>query len=226
MNIAAYIDHTLLKPEATKAQITQLCSEALQHSFASVCVNPTWVALAAHLLKGSAVKVCTVIGFPLGATTPQGKVYEAKVAIDEGAAELDVVINIGRLKGGDWGYVKDEITQLAMFAHYSGVILKVIIETALLSDDEKRTVCQIAKEAGVDFVKTSTGFSSGGATVPDILLMRSVVGPNVGVKASGGITDFATAKAMIDAGATRIGTSKGVAIVLGAPKGKKKKNSK
>lgn len=218
MNIAQYIDHTALKPETTPDQIAKLCAEAKQYGFASVCINPSYVPLAKELLAGSTVKVCTVIGFPLGATSTTAKIFEAGFAIEDGADELDMVINIGRLKAGDLAYVKNEITDLATLAHEYGQILKVIIETALLTDDEKRTACRLVKEAGADFVKTSTGSPCGGATVEDITLMRAVVGPEIGVKASGGVGDFATAKAMIDAGATRIGASKGIAIVSGAPK--------
>lgn len=221
-NIASYIDHTLLKPEATPDQITALCEEAKQYHFASVCINPSYVALAAGLLRGSGVKVCTVIGFPLGATSTAAKLCEASAALEDGATELDVVINIGRLKSGDTAYVKDEIEQLARLAHDSGAILKVIIETALLSSqngqDERVLACQLAKGAGADFVKTSTGFARGGATILDVEIMRNAVGPDMGVKASGGISTYADAEFMINAGATRIGTSKSIAIVNGAPK--------
>jgi len=217
MDIAKYIDHTLLRPEATSAQITQLCIEAKRYGFASVCVNPSYVALAANLLYGQPVKVCSVVGFPLGATSTVIKVAEASAALASGAQELDMVINIGMLKSGDHFYVENEIARIVTLAHQSGAIVKVIIETALLSDDEKRIACTRAQAAGADFVKTSTGFSSGGATVADIKLMRAIAGPLMGVKASGGISDYATAKAMIDAGATRIGTSKGIAIVQGEP---------
>lgn len=216
-NIASYIDHTLLKPEATPADIKKLCEEAAKYGFASVCVNPSYVSLARQLLEKTSVKVCAVIGFPLGATSSLAKVIEADLALEDGADELDMVINIGRLKSGDHEYVKGEISALVFVAHECGKILKVIIETALLTDNEKRAACLLAKEAGADFVKTSTGFSKGGAIIVDVLLMRSIVGPAMGVKASGGIADYATAKAMIDAGATRIGTSKGIAIVSGAP---------
>lgn len=217
MNISSYIDHTLLKPEATPAQITALCEEAKQYHFASVCINPSYVARAANLLRGSGVKVCTVIGFPLGATSTAAKLYEASTAIHDGATELDMVINVGRLKFGDTVYVKDEIEQLARVAHDSGAILKVIIETALLGfaqdgKDERVLACELALSAGADFVKTSTGFTHRGASVNDVVVMRKAVGPNMGVKASGGISTYADAKAMIDAGATRIGTSKGVVI--------------
>ncbi|OGZ05920.1 MAG: deoxyribose-phosphate aldolase [Candidatus Lloydbacteria bacterium RIFCSPHIGHO2_01_FULL_49_22] len=217
-NIASYIDHTLLKPDATPDQITKLCEEARQYHFASVCINPSYVAPAVTLLCGSGVKVCTVIGFPLGATSTPAKFFEANVALEDGATEIDVVIHVGRLCAGNIAYVESEIRLLAALVHsYEGSILKVIIETCLLSDDEKILACQIAKRAGADFVKTSTGFSSHGATVKDVELMRHTVGPVMGVKASGGISTYVDAKAMIDAGATRIGTSKGVAIVNGAP---------
>jgi deoxyribose-phosphate aldolase len=217
MNIARYIDHTLLKPDATPGQITKLCEEAVQYGFVSVCINPSYVSLAKQVLAGTSVKICTVIGFPLGATTTITKVIEMDQAIEDGADEFDMVINIGLLKSGDLAYVESEISTLALVAHDEGKILKVIIETGLLTDDLKRTACLLAKAASADFVKTSTG-SEGGAIVADVLLMRSVVGPDIGVKASGGVSDYVTAKAMIDAGATRIGTSKGIAIVEGAPK--------
>jgi deoxyribose-phosphate aldolase len=217
MHIAKYIDHTLLKPEATPAQVVQLCSEAKRYEFASVCVNPSYVVLATHLLHGQQVKICTVIGFPLGMTKTVIKVAEASAALAAGAQELDMVINVGMLKAGEQFYVENEIASIVALAHKEGAIVKVIIETALLSDDEKRLACTLARSAGADFVKTSTGFSGGGATVDDVKLMRATVGPLMGVKASGGISDYVTAQAMIDAGATRIGTSKGVAIVKGAP---------
>ncbi|KKU79241.1 MAG: Deoxyribose-phosphate aldolase [Parcubacteria group bacterium GW2011_GWA2_47_7] len=218
MNIASYIDHTLLKPEATPDQITALCKEAWQYHFASVCINPSQVSLAVGLLHGSGVKVCTVIGFPLGATTTATKVFEANCALEDGATEIDMVINIGQLRAGNTVDVESEIRLLANLAHsYGGSILKVIIETCILRYDEKILACQIAQRAGADFVKTSTGFSFHGATVKDVELMRKAVGPVMGVKASGGISTYMDAKEMIDAGATRIGTSKGVAIVNGAP---------
>lgn len=220
MDLARYIDHTALKPETTAAQIEKLCAEARQYGFASVCVNPSYVPLAKKLLEGSTVKVCTVIGFPLGATSTGAKIAEAEIALADGAEELDMVINVGMLKSSahtyERLYVLHEIAQLAATAHEGKAILKVIIETSLLTDDQKRTACTLAKKAGADFVKTSTGFNGGGATVEDIKLMREVVGPEMGVKASGGVGDYATAKAMIEAGATRIGASKGVAIVSGA----------
>ncbi|WP_284140443.1 deoxyribose-phosphate aldolase [Virgibacillus sp. LDC-1] len=213
-NLAKYIDHTLLKPEATKDQIEKLAVEAKEHSFASVCVNPHWVSRCAEILQGTDVKVCTVIGFPLGATTTETKVYETKQAIQNGATEVDMVINVGELKSGNDAFVKQDIEAVVKEAK-GKALTKVIIETALLTDEEKVRVCKLAKEAGADFVKTSTGFSSGGATVADITLMRQTVGPEMGVKASGGVRDFETTKAMIDAGATRIGASAGIDIVKG-----------
>jgi len=215
MDIASYIDHTLLKPEATPAQIETLCNEAREYHFASVCINPSYVLFAKELLKESTVKVCTVIGFPLGATSTTAKIKEAETALLDGAQELDMVINIGRLKSGDDIYVKREISLLAECAHNANAILKVIIETVLLTDEEKRKACQLAKDAGADFVKTSTGFAGGGATVEDVRLMREVVGLSMGVKASGGISDIEKAEAMIAAGATRLGASNGVAIAAG-----------
>ncbi|MEM7344898.1 MAG: deoxyribose-phosphate aldolase [Chloroflexota bacterium] len=211
--VAHFIDHTLLKPEATIQQVTQLCHEALLHQFASVCVNPSHVKLAAQLLQGSAIKVCTVVGFPLGATSAQSKAFEAKQALQDGATEIDMVINIGALKGGENLLVEQDIAGVVQVSHQQGVICKVIIETALLSDEEKVRACQLAKKAGADFVKTSTGFSSGGATIEDVSLMRQTVGPVVGVKASGGIRNLQDAQRMIEAGATRLGASAGVKIV-------------
>lgn len=212
-SLAGLIDHTLLKPDASVEKITQLCAEACEYSFASVCINPTNVSLCASLLKGSKVKVCTVIGFPLGANTTAVKVFEAEMAIRDGAAEVDMVINIGALKSGNTQLVAQDIHAVAAAAHGAGAIVKVIIETALLTDDEKVQACLIAKEAGADFVKTSTGFSGGGANVHDIELMRRTVGPVMGVKASGGIHNLEEARALVAAGATRIGASAGVAIV-------------
>ncbi|GGJ63079.1 deoxyribose-phosphate aldolase [Anoxybacillus voinovskiensis] len=213
-NIAKMIDHTLLKANTTKAQIVQLCEEAKEYRFASVCVNPTWVATAAELLKGTDVKVCTVIGFPLGANTPETKAFETKDAIEKGATEVDMVINIGALKDGDDALVERDIRAVVEAAKGKALV-KVIIETCLLSEEEKVRACRLAVQAGADYVKTSTGFSTGGATVEDIALMRKTVGPNIGVKASGGVRDLQGAEAMIEAGATRIGTSSGVAIVQG-----------
>ncbi len=215
-NIASYIDHTLLKPDATLAQIEQLCAEARQHGFASVCVNPAHVHTCAEILdSGTTPKVCTVIGFPLGASASSVKSYETKIAIEDGAEEIDMVINIGALKEGNVGLVKADIEGVVKRAHAKGAIVKVIIETVFLTDAEKETACTLSKEAGADFVKTSTGFSGGGATVEDIALMRRVVGAEMGVKASGGVRNLADARAMIEAGATRIGASSGVSIVQG-----------
>jgi deoxyribose-phosphate aldolase len=212
-SIAGMIDHTLLKPDATPDKIAALCAEALQYHFASVCVNPTNVRQCAQLLKDSTVKVCTVIGFPLGANITQVKVFEAMSAIVDGAAEVDMVINIGALKSGNRSLVKSDIEAVTTASHQAGAITKVIIETALLTDDEKVTACLLAKDAGADFVKTSTGFSGGGANVHDIELMRKTVGPKMGVKASGGVHDLQEARALVTAGATRIGASAGVKIV-------------
>jgi deoxyribose-phosphate aldolase len=213
-NVAAMIDHTLLKADAKKEQIEVLCQEAKEFKFASVCVNPTWVSLASELLKGSGVKVCTVIGFPLGATTSETKAFETKNAIDNGAEEVDMVVNIGALKDGNNELVESDIRAVVEAA--SGrALTKVIIETSLLTDEEKVRACELAVKAGADFVKTSTGFSTGGATVGDIALMRATVGPDIGVKASGGVRSAEDARQMIDAGATRIGASSGVAIVKG-----------
>lgn len=211
--VAPLIDHTLLKPEATPDQIAQLSYEARKFGFASVCINPGHVKLAANLLEGSPVKVCTVIGFPLGASAPDVKVFETETALRDGATEIDMVINIGALKGRDHTLVARDIQGVVRVAHAAGALVKVIIETALLSEEEKVTACLLAKEAGADYVKTSTGFSGGGATVEDISLMRRVVGPDMGVKASGGVKDYDDARHMVDAGATRIGASAGVKIV-------------
>jgi len=212
--IAKMIDHTLLKAEATKDQIEQLCAEAKEYQFASVCVNPTWVAYASELLKGTGVDVCTVIGFPLGANTPETKAFETTNAIENGATEVDMVINIGALKDGDDSWVEKDI-QAVVNAAKGKALTKVIIETSLLTEEEKVRACKLAVSAGTDFVKTSTGFSTGGATVEDIVLMRKTVGPSIGVKASGGVRSAEDAKNMIDAGATRIGASSGIAIVKG-----------
>ncbi|MDV2581032.1 deoxyribose-phosphate aldolase [Alkalibacillus haloalkaliphilus] len=213
-NLASMIDHTQLKPETQTEKINQICQEAKDNSFASVCVNPTWVAHCYELLKESDVKVCTVIGFPLGATTPEAKAFETKQAIENGATEIDMVINIGSLKDGQYEEVERDIKVVVTEAENKALV-KVIIETSLLTQDEKVKACEIAKKAGADFVKTSTGFSGGGATVEDIRLMRLTVGPEMGVKASGGVKDLDDANAMIDAGATRIGASSGVQIVNG-----------
>jgi len=209
---ASLIDHTLLKPEATGSDIRQLCEEAARFGFASVCVNPGWVKTATEMLRGTGVPVCTVIGFPLGATLPDVKAYEARRSIFNGAREVDMVINIGALKSGDDCAVEDDIRAVAEAAHENGVLCKVIIETALLTDEEKVRACIAAKNAGADFVKTSTGFSKGGATVNDIALMRRTVGNALGVKASGGVKGIDDARAMFEAGATRIGASVGVKI--------------
>ncbi|MFJ7637259.1 deoxyribose-phosphate aldolase [Peribacillus sp. NPDC097206] len=213
-NVASLIDHTLLKADATKEQIKVLCEEAREYKFASVCVNPTWVKYASELLEGSEVKVCTVIGFPLGASTPETKAFETKDAISNGAHEVDMVINIGALKDKDDELVERDIR--AVVAAATGKALsKVIIETSLLSEEEKVRACEIAVKAGTDFVKTSTGFSTGGATVEDVALMRKTVGPNIGVKASGGVRNTSDAEKIIEAGASRIGASAGVSIVKG-----------
>lgn len=218
--LAGLIDHTLLKPDATEQDVRKLCAEAKQHTFASVCINPSWVALCAQLLAGTPVKVCTVIGFPLGATTPTAKAIETRDAIANGAGEIDMVINVGALKSGNDELVRQDIEGVVQAA-YGKAIVKVILETALLSKEEKIKACLLAKMAGASFVKTSTGFSSGGATVEDIALMRATVGAEMGVKASGGIRDRATAEAMVAAGATRIGASASVAIATGQPSGGK-----
>jgi len=214
-DLASLIDHTLLKPDATADQIAQLCYEARKYHFASVCVNPTHVKLCAELLQGTEVKVCTVIGFPLGASAPEVKAFEAQTAIKDGATEIDMVLNIGALKAGDLTLAAQDIHEVVRVGHAAGAVVKVIIETSLLNDEEKVTACLLAKEAGADFVKTSTGFSGGGATVEDITLMRRVVGPEMGVKASGGVRDFEDAQSMVEAGATRLGASAGVKIVQG-----------
>ena len=209
---ASLIDHTLLKPEATDEDIKKLCQEAATYRFASVCVNPTWVRVAACNLIGTGVPVCTVIGFPLGATLPDVKAYEARRSLLDGARELDMVINVGALRSGDDCRVEYDIRSVVQVAHEYDAICKVIIETALLTDDEKVRACQAAKKAGADFVKTSTGFSKGGATVADVALMRRTVGSELGVKASGGVKGLEDARKMVEAGATRIGASVGVKI--------------
>ncbi len=215
LSLAKMIDHTLLKPDATQEQIAQLCFEARKHGFASVCINPTWVEMCAKLLEGSSVKVCTVIGFPLGATSPEVKAFETQVALDHGASEIDMVINVGALKARDLELVAKDIRGVVMVAHARGAIVKVIIEAILLTDEEKTIACLLSKEAGADYVKTSTGFASGGATVHDVALMRRVVGPEMGVKAAGGVRTYEDAENMIKAGATRIGASAGVKIIQG-----------
>ena len=213
MKLNKYIDHTLLKADASQEQIETLIEEAKKYDFASVCVNPTWVHFAAQALKATDVKVCTVIGFPLGANTPELKAFETSDAIRNGANEVDMVINIGALKSRNFDLVERDIRAVVEAA--KGTLVKVIIETCLLTDDEKVKACQIAQKAGADFVKTSTGFSTGGATVEDVALMRKTVGPDMGVKASGGARSYEDALAFIKAGATRIGASSGVAIMEG-----------
>ncbi len=225
--VAGLIDHTLLKPDATRSEIERLCREAAEYRFASVCVNPTWVATCARLLQGSGVAVCSVVGFPLGATTADTKHFETRRAIFDGAREIDMVINVGALKSGDLRLVERDIEAVAAPCREAGAVSKVIIEAALLTDDEKVTACTLARAAGADFVKTSTGFGPGGATAADVALMRRVVGEAMGVKAAGGVRDLDGLKAMVAAGASRIGASAGVRIVhqsrgeqpAGAPKG-------
>jgi deoxyribose-phosphate aldolase len=211
--LASYIDHTLLKADATAKDIEKLCAEARENKFFSVCVNGSWVASAHHLLEGSDVKIVSVVGFPLGAMSGDTKRFETEAAIDDGAQEIDVVLNIGRLKDGDDRFVLRELCDIVEVTDERTV--KVILETCLLTDDEKIRACQIVVESGAHFVKTSTGFGAGGATIADVKLMRETVGPKFGVKASGGIRDTKTALAMIQAGATRLGTSAGIAIVKG-----------
>jgi deoxyribose-phosphate aldolase len=218
-DLARMIDHTLLKPDATQDQIAQLCFEARKYGFASVCINPTWVELCAKLLEGSPVKVCTVIGFPLGATAPEVKAFETQNAIEHGASEIDMVINIGALKARDLELVARDIRGVVTASHARNAIVKVIIEAVLLTDEEKTIACLLSKEAGADFVKTSTGFASGGATVHDVALMRKAVGPEMGVKAAGGVRTYEDAENMIKAGATRIGASAGVKILQGPTPG-------
>ena len=211
MEYNKYIDHTLLKPEATKDQIIKLCKEAKQYDFASVCVNPGYVKLCAEELKGTDVKVCTVVGFPLGATSTESKVFETKQALKDGATEIDMVINVGKLKDGEDEFILDEMKKIRRAC--KGNTLKVIIETCLLTDEEKVRVCKLAKKAKATFVKTSTGFSTGGATPSDVKLMRKAVGSKMGVKASGGVRTKEDFLAVIKAGATRVGASAGVAIM-------------
>jgi deoxyribose-phosphate aldolase len=220
LDMARYIDHTLLKPEATSAEIDQLCREAEQYGFASVCINPTWVKRAAEMLRGTTVPVCTVIGFPLGANTSEIKAMEARRALRDGAREVDMVLNIGALKSGDHDAVLKDIEKVVDAAHEVGALCKVILETALLTDEEKVMASALAKKARADFVKTSTGFGPGGATVFDVALMRETVGPDMGVKASGGVRTTGDAEDMIAAGATRIGASAGIEIVGGKDGGK------
>lgn len=215
-DIAKLIDHTLLKPDATKAKLNRLCREAKEHGFATVCVNEVNVRYCVKALEGTSIPVCTVVGFPLGASATSAKVAAVKQGITDGAAEFDMVMNIGALKDGDLETVKRDIE--AIVAAAEGRIVKVIIETCLLTGQEKVTACKLVKEAGAHFVKTSTGFSSGGATVKDVALMRETVGPEIGVKASGGIRTYEDAMAMVKAGASRIGASNGVAVISGAPR--------
>ncbi|WP_208559651.1 deoxyribose-phosphate aldolase [Marinilactibacillus kalidii] len=213
-NLKNYIDHTVLKPEATDSMIQQACLDAKKYAFKAVCINPTWVSYVSDLLNGTNVQTCTVIGFPLGANKTEVKVAETKKAIADGADEVDMVINIGAMKSEDFALVHDDIRAVVKAAEGKALV-KVIIETALLNRNEKIRACEIAKRAGADFVKTSTGFSTGGATPEDIKLMRTAVGPDMGVKASGGVRSYEDAKAMIEAGATRIGTSNGIALLEG-----------
>jgi deoxyribose-phosphate aldolase len=211
--VATMIDHTLLKPDATRTEIETLCREAAEFRFATVCINPAWVALAASRLRGAGVGVCSVVGFPLGATTPDVKHYETRRVIFDGATEVDMVINVGALKSGDLRIVERDIEAVVAPCREAGVLSKVIIEAALLTDEEKITACTLAKAAGADYVKTSTGFGPGGATAADVALMRRVVGSEMGVKAAGGVRDYAAMRQMVAAGATRVGASAGVRIV-------------
>lgn len=212
--LAKYIDHTLLKPESTEEEISQIVQEAIKYDFASVCINPHWVSYSFEKLKNTDVKVCTVIGFPLGASPTETKVFETNLAIKNGATEVDMVINIGELKSGNVDFVLKDISEVVKAAE-GRALTKVIIETALLTNEEKIKVCELAKQAKADYVKTSTGFSGGGATIEDVKLMRETVGPKIGVKASGGVRDLKGMKEMIEAGATRIGASAGVDIIEG-----------
>ena len=214
--LASLIDHTLLAPDAGPAQIDRLCSEALEHRFAAVCVHGAWVRRCAQALAGSGIAVCAVVGFPLGAMASAVKLFEARQALDDGATEIDMVLAIGALKSGEYEYVQREIAAIAQLCHERAARLKVILETALLSDAQKVAACELARAAGADFVKTSTGFAQHGATVHDVALLRRSVGPALGVKASGGVRDEATARALLAAGATRLGASASVAIVSGA----------
>ena len=215
---ARLIDHTLLRPDATREDIHRVCAEARQYGFASVCVNPYWVTMVAGELAGSASKVCTVIGFPLGAATTANKAAETGEAVRSGAQEIDMVINIGELCGGNHGAVQADIEAVVAAAHRGGAIVKVILETALLNAEQKIEACRLAKLAGAEFVKTSTGFSTAGATAADVALMRREVGPEMGVKASGGIRTFQDLERMVAAGASRIGASSSVKIIEGAPR--------
>ena len=213
-NLSSYIDHTVLKADATENDVVKLCREALEHNFCSVCVNSSRVLLASEQLRGSSVKVCSVVGFPLGAMNSEAKGFEASIAVSEGASEIDMVINIGFLKEGNLDAFEEDIRSVRKSCG-EGIILKVIIETALLTDEEKKTACIIAEKAGADFVKTSTGFSTGGATADDVALMRAAVSDKVKVKASGGVRSYEDAVRMIEAGAERLGTSSGIAIISG-----------
>ena len=213
--LAKMIDYTLLKPDATKGDIIKLCKQAVEYNFASVCINPVYVSLVSKLLKGTTVKVCTVIGFPLGANTPEVKAFETRNAIENGAQEIDMVINIGALKSGNYEFVKKDMTAVVKVAKERNVVTKVILECGLLTDEEKVTACKLAKKTGADFVKTSTGFGPFGATIHDVKLMKKVVGRGMGVKAAGGIRSYKDALMMIKAGADRIGASAGVEIVEG-----------
>ncbi len=217
--VAAMIDHTLLRPDATRGQIEDLCREAAQFKFATVCVNPTWVSTCARLLTGTGVGVCSVVGFPLGATTADVKAYETRRAIFDGAREIDMVINVGALKSGDLRLVERDIEAVAAPCRDCGVLSKVIIEAALLTDEEKVTACTLARAAAADYVKTSTGFGPGGATVADVALMRRTIGAGMGIKAAGGVRDLGALRAMVAAGATRVGASAGVKIVQQAREG-------
>ena len=216
MDLAGIIDHTILKPESTAAEVRRVCAEARKYRFASVCVNPCWVALVASELRGTPVKVCTVVGFPLGANTTETKMAETVAAIRVGAQEIDMVMNVGALRSADEIAVQNDIRGVVEVAHRGGALLKVILETALLTDDQKIAACRIAKQAGADFVKTSTGFGPGGATTADIRLMRDTVGPAMGVKASGGIRTLEDLRSMVAAGASRVGASASVSIVEAA----------
>lgn len=218
-SIAALIDHTLLRPDAARDDIARVCAEALKHGFASVCINPFWVPFVAAQLNGSPVKVCTVVGFPLGATLTAAKVAETDAALRAGAQEIDMVLNIGALRSGDNATVASDIRAVVEVGHRAGAIVKVILETALLDDNQKTTACRLAKEAGADFVKTSTGFGPAGATEHDVALMRAAVGPAIGVKASGGIRTIEDLRKMVAAGANRIGASASVKIVEGSEAG-------
>ena len=214
-DLARFIDHTLLKPETSREDVERLCAEAREHRFFSVCVNPVWASTAAKALQGSDTAVCCVVGFPLGATRPEAKAFEARLTLEDGAREIDMVIDIAAARRGDRRALVADVSAVAAVVHAEGALLKVIIETSLLDDEAKVLACEAAVEAGADFVKTSTGFNGGGATAQDVALMRRTVGPEVGVKASGGVRSREDALAMIEAGATRIGASSGIAIVTG-----------